>query len=126
MQNNKGYKRTERVSRTLQRAVSEVLSQDFADPGLKGVIVMAVDVSPDLKNAKVFWYLATGNEEERIAKASGALKRALGRIRNQLASSVRMRSVPKLQFQYDDGINKQRHMESLLSDLAPAGEESET
>ena len=125
MQNNKGYKRTERVNRTLQRAVSEVLSHGSSDPGLAGVIVMKVDVSPDLKNATVFWYLAKSNDEETVGHASKALGRAVGRIQSHLASQLRMKSMPRLRFKYDDGINKQRHIESLLADLVPSSEENE-
>mgnify|MGYP003956244781 CR=1 FL=1 len=124
MQNNKGYKRTERVNSTLQRAVSEVLSQGVSDPALSAVIVMGVDVSPDLKNATVYWYLAKENDEERVATAKKALSRAVGRIRNQVASSVRMKVVPRLRFKYDDDINTRRHIESLLDGLVPSDEES--
>jgi ribosome-binding factor A len=124
LQNKKGYKRTERVSRTLQRAVSDVLCQNLSDPGLKGVIVMSVDVSPDLKNASVYWYLATGSDPERIVLATKALERAVGRIRNRVAASVRMKMTPKLQFKYDSRIDNQRHIESLLSELVTEDQDS--
>jgi ribosome-binding factor A len=118
--NNKGYKRVDRVSRTIQRAVSESLNNDFSDPALKGVMVTRVEVSPDLKHAYVYWYMTVDTDQERKDLAIEAVTRASRRLQARMGELVRLKSTPKLRFQYDTGIDSERQIESLLTRLHDA------
>ena len=75
--------------------------------------VASVEVSRDLSVAKV--YYALFDPEER-AETQGALERASGFLRRQLARQMNTRSVPQLRFYYDDSAERGAHMSALIAD----------
>jgi ribosome-binding factor A len=99
----------------------------LADPRFSLLTVTSVVVSPDLRNAKIYW-VSTGADEARKAEVAQALISANGIFRKLLAEELGIKFVPQLRFYYDDTLDARDEVERLLSRIrtepAPPNEES--
>lgn len=81
--------------------------------------MVAVEVSPDLKNAKV-WISTLGDEKAREDTLAG-LKSAEGYIRNQLAKEINLRNTPQITFVMDQsiayGVSMTRKIDEVTKNL---------
>ena len=107
-----------RVGETVRHALSRImLRQEFTDPDLAGVSVTVTqaNVSSDLRNATIYVIPLGGTNEAEVIEA---LNRAAGFLRGRLASEVRLKYLPKLQFELDGSFNEARRIEELLASPA--------
>lgn len=103
--------RTARVSEEIREILAEEVPR-LKDPRVGFVTITAVDVTPDLRRALVF-YTVLGEESERKATRAG-LRSARARLRQVIAGQVRLKVVPDLEFRLDDGEEGARRVEELL------------
>lgn len=104
--------RTHRVGEEFREILAEDI-QRLKDPRVGFVTVTGVDVTPDLKRARVY-YPACGDESAR--KASGAaLRSAIPHLRRSLGRQVRLKLVPELEFLVDASIETGERIDELLS-----------
>jgi ribosome-binding factor A len=113
--------RVERVNSLIQRELSDLLRKEIKDPRLSGMIsITSVDTAPDLETAKVFVSSLGGvAEKEEIL---GTLTRASGFLRMELGKSLKMRYTPKLDFYWDESIERGAHILDLLNQVKPSPE----
>ena len=103
--------RTDRVGEEFREILAEEI-QRLKDPRVGFVTVTGVDVTPDLKRARVY-YTAYGDEKAR--KASGAaLRSAIPHLRRSLGRQVRLKVVPELEFLVDASIETGERIDELL------------
>jgi ribosome-binding factor A len=114
--------RPERVGEQLRQELSQILSQQVHDPGIGFLTLSRVKVTPDLQLARVL-YTVIGDEKQR-KETQRALERALPYLRRQIASRLRLRRVPELQFFYDQAVEHQDRIEQILIDLKREREEN--
>ena len=96
-------RRTERLNDLLREEISEVLQRQVRDPRLGGLLsITRVDISPDMRYAKVFVSVLGGDEDRD--KALESLARAQGFFRRELAHRLNLRRTPLLSFHRDDSI----------------------
>ena len=96
-------RRTERLNDLLREEISEVLQHQVRDPRLGGLLsITRVDISPDMRYAKVFVSVLGGDED--MDKALESMGRAQGFFRRELAHRLNMRRTPLLSFHRDDSI----------------------
>lgn len=111
--------RSQRVNSEFQREIAEILSGSLKnrEPELKGIVsVTGADVAPDLKTAKIYVsILSTQAEDEK--RSFEIIKENAGFIRHELASVMRMRTVPELTFILDGSMAYGSHMDELLNSL---------
>ncbi len=107
--------RPERVGEQIRQELSQILSQQVHDPGIGFLTLSRVKVTPDLQLARVL-YTVIGDEKQRKETAK-ALERALPYLRRQIASRIRLRRVPELQFFYDQSVEHQDRIEQILIEL---------
>ena len=88
------------------------------DPGIGFVTLTRVQVSPDIQLARVF-YTVLGDEQARKNSAR-ALDRAAAFLRRQIGARLRLKRVPELKFQYDEGVAGQDRIEQLLNEIHEA------
>ena len=92
-----------RMNGEVQRELSKIISRDIKDPRIHPMTsVVSVDVTPDLKFAKVF-VSVLGNDEDK-EKTKKGLTSAASHIRSLLAKSLNLRNTPELTFFIDDSI----------------------
>ena len=106
-------RRTQRVGDVLRTEISAIISRRVRDPRVAMTTVSAVDMSPDLKHARVYLSVV-GDEKERQASLE-ALRHAAGYIRGQLAKELkRLKSMPELRFELDRGAEYSQRISELL------------
>jgi ribosome-binding factor A len=114
-----------RINDEMQKELAMVL-REVKDPRVKDafISVTAVDVTPDLKFAKVYYSAMMGDKKE-VAKG---LKSSAGYIRRQLAQRLNLRMTPELSFYEDHSIEHGAHISKLLAGIEisePDEEENE-
>jgi len=112
---NMQYQRKDRVGDLIKREVSQMIQQELKDPGIGFVTVTGVEVSPDLKRAKIF-YSVLGEEDSKRESAS-ALKRACGFIQHEIGKRLRLKHIPEISFQFDSSVEYGAHIEELIQKI---------
>ena len=111
--------RGERLSAEYQKAVYEVISTKlkYKTDRIRGIVsVTKADVSPDLKNAKIYISVLAKDAEE--AKATfAAIKEHASTIRYELAHMMRSRTVPELHFLWDETMEYGDKIDQLIKQL---------
>ena len=113
-------RRPERLAESLKEEIAEVVGFELVDPRLEAVTVTDVEVSSDLRDAKVYVLIEGGKDE--IDAALKALKSATGFVRQQVAIGLDLRHVPHLHFARDTAEENAARIGALLQDLADRGE----
>ena len=111
----KEYSRNLRVAELLQRELAMLVQQYTRDSEMGLVTLSAIDVSPDLKNAKIFITCMgnTVNIEEIVSK----LNEQSGQFRHDLGKVVKLRIMPKLNFQFDYTLERANRLSTLIDSL---------
>jgi ribosome-binding factor A len=95
-----------------------LLSGDVKDPGVAGAIVTRVEMTNDLRNAKVFVRLLEGGDKEDSRKRLlDALGRARGMLRREVTHRLSLRHAPELRFLYDEGLDHTVRVEQILAEI---------
>ena len=106
------YGRNRRVADLVLRELAVCIQRELSDTKLKFVTVSAVDVSPDLKNAKVYvTSLEDDLDKDRIVKD---LNERAGHYRHLLSQRLSLRSVPRLTFVFDYSVERGRRLTDLI------------
>ena len=113
------YKRSDRVGDLLLEIVSQLLTKEVSDPRIGPVTLTGAEVSRDLRNARIYFSLLTGNEGR--AEVLTGLRSATGFIRAKIAKELKLRFVPTIEFVYDDTQDKARRIEDLLRQVKKEG-----
>jgi ribosome-binding factor A len=109
-------RRADRVAEAVRAEVATFLTESAKDPRIVGfVTVTGVDITPDLRHARVF-VSVLGTEEDKKATFEGLLSLA-GHLRARLAKSLQLRVAPELQFKEDDTVARAARIESLLAEI---------
>jgi ribosome-binding factor A len=107
--------RAQRVAETIHKEISNLLIKGLKDPRIGFVTITEVDVSPDLRQAKVY-YTLMGDAEERTRTQAG-LDSSASYIRQQLGRLLRLRYIPDVRFVYDESVDYGHRIDSLLEDV---------
>jgi ribosome-binding factor A len=104
--------RSQRISEALREELSELIGYEMSDPRVETVDVIDVQVSPDLRIARVMVVIEGGEEEQRVA--TDALQGARQFLRRQLAVRLKLHRTPDLQFEVEGSFGSPERMRSLL------------
>ncbi len=108
----KEFSRMQRVSELIRRELAVIIAREMDDPRVSFVSVTAVDVSRDLRNAKVYvTQIDTAADEPLDVRA---LQKAAGFLRKQLADALSLKSIPALTFVYDNSIERGVDLSRLI------------
>ena len=111
--------RVRRVEKGMREELASLLADTVKDPGAAGAIVTRVEVTKDLRTAKVFVRLLDGGDDlERRRKVLAALGRASGMLRREVGQQLSLRHAPELRFAYDEGLDHTTRVEELLAEIA--------
>lgn len=117
-----GRRRVYQIGEKIKEIIAQYLLQ-IADPRFSLVTITSAMVSPDLRNAKVYWvvsFLSDMNREERIAEVSEAFEAAQGLFKRMLAKQLGVRFVPDIRFYYDDTLDTVEKVERLMEKIKPS------
>jgi ribosome-binding factor A len=110
-------KRLERVNQLMKEEISRLVQRELKDPRLGWVTITEVDVTPDLRQAKVF-VSVLGPEDKWVASFK-ALESARGFIWGALRRNLDLRVTPELLFRPDRSMEHAARMSALLAGLRP-------
>lgn len=107
--------RKDRMQEEVKKTVSEIVQKEAKDPDIGFVTVTNVELSGDLRHAKV--YVSVYGDKEQRQKTLDALDRATGFVRSELGNRMRFRHVPELVFKFDASIEHGDHINKILREL---------
>ena len=109
-------RRPDRVAEAIREEVATFLAEGVKDPRVVGLVtVTGVDVTRDLRNAKVFVSIL-GSESERAATLDG-LGSVAGHLRSRIGRALRLRLAPEISFKLDESVARAARIESLLAQI---------
>ncbi|HEV7235481.1 MAG TPA: 30S ribosome-binding factor RbfA [Ktedonobacteraceae bacterium] len=107
--------RQEKLGELFALELSELLRTRVKDPRVGFASITHVEVSGDLRHAKIF-VSVMGSPEEQIATIR-TLKHAAGFLRHELAGRITLRYMPELAFKLDNSIAEGAHVLELIQQL---------
>ena len=108
----KEFSRTRRVAELLRRELAGAIFHHLGDPRIRAVTITAVEVSKDLRHAKVFFTCLGGQPEQEAA--TRALTKARGRLQHELSRHLSTKVTPRLRFEYDVSVERGRRLTELI------------
>jgi ribosome-binding factor A len=107
-----------RIDHELQRELARLISTELKDPRLGFVTVTRVEITNDLRSAKIFVSIIG---DRHVAKQSmEALEHARGFLRGELGHAVALRHTPELVFVEDRTTEKAIALSKVLAETAKA------
>ena len=110
--------RARRLGERIQEIVAETLELKIKDPRLGFITVTAARLSPDLRDATVF-YTVYGTEEEAIGTAA-ALESAKGLVRSEIGKRTGIKFTPTVEFIRDALPENVRAIDDFLREAKQA------
>ena len=104
--------RSARVAEEIREELATILAGQADDPRLRAATISSVDVSSDLRRARVL--LATPSPEHEPKDVLRAVRKAARFLRHQLAQVLNLRRAPELFFDFDAGERNAQRIETLL------------
>lgn len=114
-----GSDRLRRVDEAIRQVLGEALAGEMKDPRVGFVTVTDVRTSPDLRHAHV--HVSVLGDERQRHESLEALRAAHGFLQRQIASELRLKRTPALQFHYDATTDNALRIESLLREKPEGG-----
>jgi ribosome-binding factor A len=106
------HNRPERVGHMVQQLLGKLFARGMRDPRLGLVTITGVKMSPDLREARVYW-TCHGDVDQRKQTARG-LENARGFLRREIGVDLKLRVTPDLHFTYDEAIDRGERIEQLI------------
>lgn len=109
-------RRIERLNEQLRADLAELIGREVKDPRLSGLVtVTSVDLSPDLRHAKVY-ISVFGTDDDRTHSLS-ALRSASGFLRSQVAARLTTKRAPDFQFLLDASIERGDRIMQVIREI---------
>lgn len=125
-------RRTDRINEQLRSEIARILHEEVTDPRIGLVVLTRIDVSPDLRNARVLWSrlekAAMPNDDlvpDADPEVQDGLDSAAGFVRRRLAQALPLKRVPALHFQFDPSIAVGSRTLARIQDLSDGEEDSD-
>lgn len=106
--------RSQRMAEAIREVVATAVLFEVADPRVHSVTVLRVELSGDLRQAKVYVSIM-GSEPERRRALEG-LNHAAGFIQARVAARLQTRFTPVLGFRLDDSVKKSVELGRLIDE----------
>lgn len=109
-------KRATRVAGRIQEELSAAM-RDLSDPRVVGVLISRAEVTDDLQSAKIYVRRELGADANQQKALLKGLEAASGKLRREVAQSLKLRYAPNLRFFYDEGLDATQRIEELLREV---------
>jgi ribosome-binding factor A len=116
--------RMRRVDEAVREVLSDAITKRVKDPRVGFVTVTAVETASDLRHARVF--VSVLGEDAVRRRSMAGLQSAHGVLQRVVASQLRLKHTPELEFVYDDTADRAERVTRLLASEAVARPEPET
>ena len=96
------FKRSDRIADLLKVEISQVLSQEVKDPRVRGITVLNVMLTPDMKKADILISQSNSFNEVNLDEVKQGLEKAKGFIRKKLSQNLNLRRTPEIFFKIEE------------------------
>jgi len=107
--------RQDRIRQALKKEVSNIIHDELKDPRLGFVTVTDIEITPDLRYAKIFFSVLGSDEDYNKTKA--ALDNATGFIRKLISQRIRLRFTPEIIFRVDRSAEYSINIQKALEEI---------
>jgi ribosome-binding factor A len=104
--------RPERVQEALRQEISKAVLEEIKDPRVGFLTITKVELTKDLRYAKVYFSVLGGAKEKALALKG--LNSAKGYIKGIVADRISLRLVPEISFRIDESIEHTKEIYDLL------------
>lgn len=111
-------RRTLKAAEAIREVVSMAILRDLKDPRVRNVTVTSVEVSPDMRQARVH-VSVMGNETQQELTLRG-LRSAAGFLQAKIAEQIETRYTPRISFELDQGVKRSIEIARQLREVLPA------
>lgn len=109
--------RIDKLNAELQREIYDILKNKTNDPRLSEMFsVMSVECDRELKHAKVFISIFSGDAQKK-EDTFAAIKSSAGFVRRELSRNMKIRTVPELHFHIDDSQEHSAQINKILAEI---------
>src|SRR5210317_1568333 len=110
-------RRVLRAAQAIREVVSTAILTELRDPRIRDVTVTYVEVSPDMRHAKV--HVSVMGDEAKQHLSLRGLEHASGFLQQKVAKRIDTRYTPKLRFVLDKGVKHSLEVTRILDELFP-------
>jgi ribosome-binding factor A len=110
-------RRVQKAAEAIREVVSMAILTELNDPRVRDVTVTYVEVSPDLRYAKV--HVSVMGDETHQNLSLRGLQSAAGFLQARIAKKIEIRYTPKLTFMLDQGIKRSIAVAQILQQVLP-------
>lgn len=114
------FERCQRVAEEMKREIAQILRDELKDPRIGFVTITSVEVTGDLRYAKVFVSIYENAEEQK--QTLQALNSASGFVRREIGKRIKLRYTPEIIFKFDDSIQHGAKIAELLHKVQAEGD----
>ncbi len=105
------------MARRLAEEISRIILREVDDPVVRLVTITDVELTPDLRRARVF-FSVIGTPAPEPEEVLRGLRRARKFIQRCLAEQAELRFTPTLEFRYDPTAERAQRVETILRQIA--------
>jgi len=95
------FKRSDRISDLIKEEISNILCFEVKDPRVKGLTVLKVELSPDMKKSYIFFSSSNSFSDLDVEEIVEGLEKAKGFIRRKLSRNLNLRRTPEIYFKQE-------------------------
>jgi ribosome-binding factor A len=110
-------RRALKAAEAIRQVVGMAILSELKDPRIRDVTVTYVEVSPDLRHAKVHVSVMGNETKQRLALRG--LRSAAGYLQAKCAERIDTRWTPKLEFVLDQGVKRSIEISRILQEVFP-------
>jgi ribosome-binding factor A len=111
-------RRVARLNEQFKRELMDIVRRELRDPRVAAATITEVQVSPDLRRARVYLTAMVGESDRQTVVAG--LSAAAPFLRGELGRRLHVRRIPALEFTWDDTLERAQRIDRLLSEVLPA------
>ena len=104
--------RIEKLQELIKQEMGKMLLTDIKDPRIGFVTVTEVEMTGDLREAKI--YVSIMGNDEQVKSSLEGLNSALGFIRREIGKRIKIRFTPEISFALDKSLDYSEHIQKLL------------
>ncbi len=110
-------RRVLKAAEAIREVVSMAILTDLRDPRVEGVTVTYVEVTPDMRQAKVHVSIMGDAGQQKLCLHG--LRSSAGYLQSKISDRIDTRYTPRLQFELDEGVKKSLAISQMLQELLP-------
>ncbi|MBU0605504.1 MAG: 30S ribosome-binding factor RbfA [Candidatus Omnitrophica bacterium] len=107
--------RSGRVQEAIRQEVSSIIHSQIRDPRLGFLTITGVELTKDLKYARIYFSVLGGDKEKKLALRG--LNSAKGYIKGLLGDRIKLRYMPEIEFKIDETLERTRHIYDLFEKI---------